>query len=323
MAKAVKKKRRLYKWWLGGIFAFLIGALTLIVWWAEKAGGPCYETSSSQTTTDPTTPEVSSRNRPIEEQDAPQRADKTTANSERYLCRLIAPANLPTIYLVLIGIGGVLAAVFTLEVMSQQARSMRYQTTHLKNSVVQATEAAKAARDNIALVIGKERARVRIDFVELDLVDMDVHDGPFPRKGNLLTFKVVCYGPTAAFVIDSYTQIALTTSDDIGNMSMLRRPMSLPNQLSESLGRIEQGEPIDPEIDSAIGLPLESGKVSSFLHFIATVKYSDVFQTGKQWHATSYWVWRIIYHDGKSRFLSYTDCAHTDTEEETDLQNPN
>jgi hypothetical protein len=137
---SVKKKGRPYKWWVGGIFILLIFVFTLMVWRAEKSGGACYETGSVQTST----------------------------NSESYLCRLIAPANLPNIYLTLIGFGGILAAIYTLEVISQQARSMRYQT--------------KIIRRSLDAQVASERAWVMVDIWKSDPFLMDgsqiIRDGP-------------------------------------------------------------------------------------------------------------------------------------------------
>ena len=137
---SVKKKGRPYKWWVGGIFILLIFVFTLMVWRAEKSGGACYETGSVQTST----------------------------NSESYFCRLIAPANLPNIYLVLIGFGGILAAIYTLEVISQQARSMRYQT--------------KIIRRSLDAQVASERAWVMVDIWKGEPFLMDgskiIRDGP-------------------------------------------------------------------------------------------------------------------------------------------------
>jgi hypothetical protein len=161
MQKAMKKGRRKpYKWWVSGVFTLLILIFTLVVWREEKSGGSCYETNSPPTQDDSAMPGSLSRDDISKKQETPQKADKTSTNSESYLCRLIAPANLPNIYLVLIGIGGILAAVYTLEIISQQARSMRYQTTHLRNSVIAAQRSADA-------YISGERAWVVGELVPL------------------------------------------------------------------------------------------------------------------------------------------------------------
>jgi hypothetical protein len=94
---------------------------------------------------------------------APKQADESTTHSESYFCRLIAPANLPADYLVIMGVGGVLAALATLDIISRQARSMRYQTTHLKN-------AAESARDSAKALIASERAWIDGEVAKRDIV---------------------------------------------------------------------------------------------------------------------------------------------------------
>src|ERR1700690_1113584 len=67
----------------------------------------------------------------------------------------------------LVGVGayGVWMAKRTLKVVERQAVSMRRQTTHLKNSVVQAREAAQAAKRSTDALIASERAWVMVDIV--------------------------------------------------------------------------------------------------------------------------------------------------------------
>jgi hypothetical protein len=81
--------------------------------------------------------------------------------------------------LVLVGIGGVIAALVTLCIIKQQTRhiarqaqSMRYQTTHLRNSVIQARRGAKAALLNAQAVLNSERPWILIptksEFSEIE-----------------------------------------------------------------------------------------------------------------------------------------------------------
>ena len=94
---------------LVSVFTLLILFFTLIVWRAEKNGGACYVQNGAEALIDtPTLP-------PLIVYSLPQESIKRTPSSESYLCRLITPVNLPNIYLVLIGIGGVLAALGTLQ----------------------------------------------------------------------------------------------------------------------------------------------------------------------------------------------------------------
>jgi hypothetical protein len=150
MENGVIRNTRPFKWWDVGVFTLVIVVFTLAVWRAEKSGGACYDQNCSHNFVDPATQGA---------------VIGDTTNPESYLCRLIAPANLPTIYLVFIGIGGILAAFRTLGTIQQQtahisrqALSMRRQTTILRNSVRAARKGAKAALLNAQAVIDSERA---------------------------------------------------------------------------------------------------------------------------------------------------------------------
>jgi hypothetical protein len=163
-----EKESRPYKRWVGGIFILLIFVFTLVVWWAEKSGGACYEADSAQTSTNSAAAVSLNRDAIPQKQESPKEENKTSTNSESYFCRLIAPANLPNIYLVLIGFGGILAAIYTLEVISQQARSMRYQT--------------KIIRRSLDAQVASERAWVMVDIWKGEPFLMDgskiIRDGP-------------------------------------------------------------------------------------------------------------------------------------------------
>lgn len=73
----------------------------------------------------------------LEEKDEPpqQQADTSASNSENYLCRLTAPANLPNIYLVLVGIGGIFVAIGTLDILKRQTDAIERQTKAVEDSI--------------------------------------------------------------------------------------------------------------------------------------------------------------------------------------------
>lgn len=116
------------------------------------------------------------------------RVQKTSGachDSDSYLCKLISATNLPTDYLVITGILGVFAAVFTLKSIHHQAVQMRKQT--------------KISEQNIHLFISKERARLAVDFKPLKLKTRAVPD----KSVRSVEFTVSIYGATAATILDS------------------------------------------------------------------------------------------------------------------------
>jgi hypothetical protein len=108
----------------------------------------------------------------------PQKENKTTANSERYLCRLIGPTNLPNIYLVFVGFGGILAAVWTLKAIRGQTEV--------------AQVAADAAVLNAQAIIKSERpwmlfteiAGVNLEPIEVQQIHPTVAGLNFENSGK-------------------------------------------------------------------------------------------------------------------------------------------
>ncbi|MHB1794673.1 MAG: hypothetical protein ACYCPO_06865 [Acidobacteriaceae bacterium] len=84
------------------------------------------------------------------------------AVSEGYFKRLFSPEDAPNIALVVVGIGGILAALCTLRVVKEQVNVMKIQTGILAESVAAATESANAANAQIRMVKDKERARISV-----------------------------------------------------------------------------------------------------------------------------------------------------------------
>jgi len=87
-----------------------------------------------------------------------------TANKGSYWKEAFGPGTLSNWFLVLVGIGAIISALCTLRVIRQQtghiarqAQSLRYQTTHLRNSVAAAQRSADA-------LIASERAWIFVDL---------------------------------------------------------------------------------------------------------------------------------------------------------------
>lgn len=99
---------------------------TFVVWREKKSGGACHASGSS------------------------------------YLCKLISPGNLPTDYLVLLGILGGLVAISTLKSIHRQGLQLKSQTKILEKSADAAKDAGDAAKQNIELLMSKEEARIKV-----------------------------------------------------------------------------------------------------------------------------------------------------------------
>jgi len=95
---------------------------------------------------------------------------ETHANS--YFCRVATPTNLPTIYLVLIGFGGIAVAIGTLKILEAQTRA-----TEIAAEATQAS--AKATADSVKLQRVAMTQWVKIE-----------NWGIKARKTNTLTYEI-------------------------------------------------------------------------------------------------------------------------------------
>src|ERR1700733_1331221 len=221
------------RWWMSGFFTLLTILFTLVVWWARKSGGACYERHDSQ-------------------------------SEESYLCSLITPANLPTDYLVIVGMGGVFVAIFTLQSMQV---------------------AAIAARDNIDLLIDKERARI---YIEPDAFDFDFSDSFNPRY--VLKYKVICAGTTPAMILESRVTAEINVTQERAEPERLGL-MSLPNNFTPST--IETTASligVERHFSSVLDEQIQSRKV--FVNFWGYARYRDIlFKGGGFWIRRFWYIW--------------------------------
>jgi len=195
-------KTRVYRWWLGGVFVLVILVITLIVRWQEKSGGACYETNSADASTDSFPSQPLSLNEFPEKQETPQKANKPRSNSESYVCRLIAPANLPNIYLVFIGIGGIFAAIFTLEIISQQTDILRKSAEEAKKSAEAYISGERAWVAGELMPFASRYSNGRwYRFVEntpVEMSDKEIIAGQHLQ----FTLRLINLGKTPAFIVN-------------------------------------------------------------------------------------------------------------------------
>jgi hypothetical protein len=168
------------------------------------------------------------------------------------------------------------------DVMATQAEHMARQTGLLADSISVAEKSADVAQKSVDAVIGKERARIRVEV-----------DNLYTRSFELanVAYFVHCYGSTEAFISESSVMAIVTESSDRPD-SLPIFPMKLPAVLK------------DPKTDDWVFISnrsefsredfalLDAGKI--FVHFYGIVKYKDVFDHEREtafchvYKATSY-----------------------------------
>jgi hypothetical protein len=164
--------------------------------------------------------------------------------------------------------------------IARQARSMRYQTTHLKNSV-------DAARANVDIVINKERARIR---VEPGPLEWNSHVGSI----YAINYKVFNYGYTRAFIERAQAEITVNKHKNPPEKPEHSWPMGLPQAVEPNIdGLANNAFFIPPTLTAQQIESIREHKL--FVHFWGAVQYKDVFyvrgQSLRETRFTYIWVY--------------------------------
>ncbi len=161
--------------------------------------------------------------------------------------------------------------------MQEQITEMSVQSGILQESVGVARDAAVASKQNVAILINKERARIRI--VEPEKL-------PELVVGNLVgvSFKLLFfYGTTPAYEVKSTVSCTISESRDSSSAPLFSHGISeLPTVLSSSdvkpLYRDFLMKPL--QLDE---ITLERiNKLEAFLHFSGIIKYKDFAEESRE-----------------------------------------
>jgi len=159
-------------------------------------------------------------------------------------------------------------------------------------------KAAEATKESVGLIKQKERARVRVDAVELRFVGGDVRRKGPPRPSDGIEFKVFCYGATDAFILETCYQLWI--GPEMASEPPPNIPFNLPKVIRPADGGIAQFEPIDWLTDSMMVEAVKGGsRMTTFvMGFRVLIKYRDVFQRETHWQAQSTYTWKLTYLTG-------------------------
>jgi hypothetical protein len=175
--------------------ALVLFAFTLTVGWSERNGGPCYKQRHRQEAGDPS-----------------------------YPCNVISSANLPTDYLVIVGICGAFIAISTLKSIHHSAVQVRKQTELLKESANAAKDAADAAKESADALINIERAWIEVYLQLGPTPHVVTHQSAGENQTSVsLEFNCTNFGKTPAWVI----------TKQIG-MILLPEAIAAPNELPDT-----------------------------------------------------------------------------------------
>ena len=153
--------------------------------------------------------------------------------------------------------------------MREQLKAMQGQLVQAGKQAEAASDAAKAARDNIELVIGKERARVRVELQKFDLAD----------AGKFIFHQVDClvfsYGTNSAFVSDSRVWVGVSPDAEEGPPDSIpaRQPISVPRVLHPTEDGVKKRAIILTQFTPSDVDAIRKGAL--FVHFRGVIEFSD------------------------------------------------
>lgn len=170
-----------------------------------------------QKTAEPSKPVVvvDSQHGADNQEQAPEKPDKYPWGE------LLAPANIPNWFLVIVG--GVTGwfVYKTLKAIKKQANIMEKQATDAQESGAKATEialataqaaqtSADAAAAQIQMMKDKERGRLRIEFGQVDLVG-----DPDPNNGYEVPYTLILDGATQVYITSASCATAIRDTEEI------------------------------------------------------------------------------------------------------------
>jgi hypothetical protein len=154
------------KWWL--VIAIFFAVAFIVVVWKEKRcqaeAYQCRAAYASQAQSERTTIPLA-----VDQQASEQQEITAACEPNSYLCRLFGAANLPSVLLVLIGAGGIWAALRTLNSIERQSSIMEKQ---------------------MKSVAGKERPRITVIL----------KDPTFNEGTGIVGVTIDCWCPSPAFI---------------------------------------------------------------------------------------------------------------------------
>jgi hypothetical protein len=275
--------RRVKKgWWL--IVIIITTAMVYVIGWKEERcqtqADKCRASYAAQAKSEQGTKRLS-----VYEQASEQQAIEAACEPNGYFCRLFGAANIPTVLLVLVGIGAIWAAIKTLKAIEQQGITLERQTKATEDS-------AKAALLNAQAYINSERPWL---VVEIEPIEPDEND---TLAAVPVLYRVIARnkGRTPAEMIDGVCgQGAHPIEDQVPNEERMA-PFLAPVQ---SLTMPDDSFQID--IISIASHPIDRTTLPvRVLYVYGRIRYWDVFMDRTKEGATPYETrWLLAYEGSK------------------------
>ena len=283
------------KWTVGAtvITVIIAIALTRHANSCETQNQESQSTAAAQPLADPVLITSTSKNGDADQKDSQNQTSRASSRADSYFCSVVTPANLPTIYLVLIGFGGIVVAIGTLKMLESQT---------------------EAVENSIEVLINKERARIYIEPNGFHFDTSDKYDPKYELK-----YKITCSGTTPAIIYDTRitAEVGVTQERSRPEEWVTQIPLPgnlVPGELELRTSLSGKSEHINDVLDEQI----EGGQL--FVNFWGYVNYRDIFFKGDGFWRKSF---RYIWDAKQERFIKCGEPWENAENRRTPAKNPN
>jgi hypothetical protein len=125
--------------WVAGVIVIVVIVAVVMTWQAERcetAREECQAATAARPLPNPMVPIAGRPNGDADQQQSQSQTGRPCAHANGYLCLVLTPTNLPAIYLILVGIGGIVVAIGTLKILERQTHATAISAEATKKSVV-------------------------------------------------------------------------------------------------------------------------------------------------------------------------------------------
>ena len=188
--------------WVAGT-AIITAVVAIVITWqakrCESERDECQAATSARPFANPMLPIFGAPNGNGNQEQPQNQAGRACAHANAYICRVLTTANLPTIYLILIGAGGIAVAMGTLKILDQQTKA--------------AESAAETARLNAQAAVNADRPWLLIpmgsEFPEIGHPILpDVND----KRVDSATFHLRNFGSFLARIVEQKAYLYIGSS---------------------------------------------------------------------------------------------------------------
>jgi hypothetical protein len=190
-----------------------------------------------------------------------------------------------------------------------------YQAIKTSHAAEATKKSAQATRDNIRLIIDKERARLRIqpeDFRLITPTEIEIIGAPIKMeaiKTHPIRYAVSAYAPTPAFIVEAKVDAMLSPEKGISTRPLdtkMMQKMTIPEIISAQTELL-------PQIALLPNISLSDEQIRKitdneiFVHLYGFINYKDVFES--PWVTRFHLYWQVAEGISKETHGEWIKCG--------------